>query len=109
MTDEELKTIFVKLRDQTIRKQVKWKPHKNDLLRLDFPRSSILLAKNSTGFPILYILNSGGSQVAEVNQYSFNTGTTTGPQLKDMWKRAYEIAFETDETVQDILSKLGGP
>jgi hypothetical protein len=107
MTTEELQTIFTKLDQQTQRKQLKWKPFKNDVLRMDFPRSSIIFYRNPGGIPSLSILNSGGSSVAEISHGSFSSPPQTAHQLRAMWKAAYEIAFETDETVKDILSKLG--
>ena len=109
MTNQELETIFKKLRDQTTRKQIKWKPINATQLRIDFPRSSIIFNKPAGGQPNLSILNSGGASVAQIQYTSFGSHSGTLQELGQMWKEAYEIAYETDETVQDILSKLGNP
>lgn len=108
MTNQELETIFNRLRDQTARKQIKWKALNPRELRIDFPRSSVVFYKPSNEQPYLSILNSGGSSVARIQYTSFSNHSTTLKEINVMWTAAYEIAYETDETVQDILSKLGG-
>ena len=107
MTIDELKTIFTRLKDQTSRKEIKWKPKSSDSLRIDFPRSSIIFYKNAGYTPYLSILNSAGNEVAKISKDSFGTAPETAEQLRHMWNAAHTIAYEIDETVQDILSKLG--
>lgn len=105
MTIKELSTVFDKVCEQTNRRVLKWRPIKDGTLRVDFPRSSVEIQQLSSAadFYALFIYNNAGAVVATVDQ---TFSPDAADKLLSLYKGAYEIAFELDETVADILGGL---
>src|SRR6266496_960479 len=108
MTTEELKTVFERIREQTSRKLLKWKPSPHGGLRVDFSRSSLQLSvrarQGETNLYQLNIYNNTGAIIASID------GTfepDADQKLFEIFANAYESAYEVDATVQDILGSLG--
>jgi hypothetical protein len=105
MTKEELQTLFDKVIQQTDRKLLKWKPVKDDSLRVDFARSSVEIYREAANVDRLLIYNSSGAVVAAINS-TFSEGAQQ--KLAALYDKAYDIAFQVDDTLQDVLASLEG-
>lgn len=115
MTRGELKEIFDRLVKQTAARQLEWKPPRQGVLRVNFSRSSIEIAPDSTGHTVISIYNGTGAQIAIIDRTTFAFGNGTLDQgevaktqaaLRELQTNAYNKAYEVNETYRDILDGM---
>jgi hypothetical protein len=111
MTHEELLKVLDRTVETTKKRQAKWKPVAADVLSLSFPRSSMQIKKYfDRGYGRnqfdLSLYNSVGNKIATIDYENFAEAQEA---LENLFYMAYTIAYEVDETINDILGGLDSP
>ena len=106
MNDAELKDVFRQIHEQTCRNALKWKPGKDQALRVDFARSSVEVSRSESYGVMTYslrIYNNVGAVIARVDD---NLAAETGHELRELYENAYDSAYEVGSTLKDVLAGL---